>query len=85
MKLAPVKFGIASAVAFSIAWVVCSLLVMTMQSTMMTISGHMIHGDLSNMRWNLGMHGFFMGLVSWAIVAGFTGWLIALIYNALAD
>ena len=85
MKLNAIKFGLASGLAFSIAWIICSIFVMAMPLNMMQISGHMTHGDFSNMQWNLGMYGLFVGLVGWAFVAGFTGWLIAVIYNALID
>ena len=83
MKLDAIKFGLASAITFSIAWIICSIFVMAMPTGMMQISGHMIHGELSSMQWNLGMYGLFAGLVSWAVVAGLTGWLMATIYNKL--
>ncbi len=83
MKLDAIKFGLASAIAFSIAWIICSIIVMAMPMEMMQMSGNMIHGNFSNMQWNLGMYGLFSGLVGWAIVTGFTGWLIAVIYNMM--
>lgn len=50
---------------------------------MMTMLGHMVHSDLFSMQWHMGITGLFLGLVGWAIAAGFTGWLIILSYNKL--
>jgi hypothetical protein len=83
MKLDAIKFGLASAAAFSILWIVCSLFVMGMPLNMMQISGHMIHGDFTSMQWSMGIQGLIIGLFAWAFVAGISGWLIALIYNKL--
>lgn len=83
MKLDAIKFGLACAAGLSILWVVCSLIVMAMPMNMMQVAGDMIHSDLSSMRWSMGFYGLITGLVGWAIVAGFTGWLIAFIYNQL--
>ncbi len=85
MKLDAIKFGLASAIAFSIAWIICSIFVMAMPTGMMRISGHMMHGDFSSMQWDLGMSGLIVGLVSWAVVAGVMGWLMATIYNKLLN
>ena len=83
MKLDAAKFGFACAVAFSILWVVCVLLVMGMPMNMMQISGNMVHGDFTSMQWSMNFQGLFVGLIAWAFVAGISGWLIAFIYNKL--
>jgi hypothetical protein len=83
MKLDAVKFGLASAAAFSILWVVCSLFAIGMPMNMMQVSGNMVHGDFTSMQWSMGIQGLFIGLIAWAFVAGISGWLIALIYNKL--
>lgn len=83
MKLDTVKFGLASAGAFAILWLVCSLIVWLMPSMMMAVSGHMVHADLSQMGWHLTIGGVLAGLVGWAVSAGVTAMLIAKIYNQL--
>ena len=83
MKLDAVKFGMAFAIASAILWIICSLFVWVLPSMMMEMSGHMVHGDLSQMGWSLSLTGVLIGLVTWSILAGITGWLIAYIYNRL--
>lgn len=83
MKLNAIKFGVASAVAFAILWVVCSFLVVMMPGLMMEMSGHMVHTDLTEMQWHMGFAGVLIGLLAWSFVAGITGWLVAAIYNRL--
>ncbi|MFT5788594.1 MAG: hypothetical protein ACI8SJ_000698 [Shewanella sp.] len=77
------KIGISSAVSFGLLWVVCSAAVHFMPQPMMTITGHMMHADLSTQAWTLTFLGFLTGLVAWAAIAGVSGWLIASIYNRL--
>ena len=81
MKINSAKLALACTVAISITWVICSLLVMLMPLGMMQMTGHMVHGDFSDLKWTMGMHGLLFGLVGWALVAGFTGWLISVLYN----
>ncbi|MCX4186282.1 DUF5676 family membrane protein [Methylophaga sp. OBS4] len=83
MKLDAIKFGLAWAATFAIGWVICSLLVIALPGSMMQMSGHMLHSDLSGMQWHIGPLVLFYGLIGWTIVAGVTGWLVALIYNKL--
>ena len=83
MQLDSVKFGAASAVAFALLWLVCSLLVILIPGAMMETTGHMVHADLTNMQWRLGLTGFVFGLIAWSVLAGLTGWLVAAIYNRL--
>ena len=81
----PIRIGIASAIAFAILWVICSAIVYVSPGTMMEVSGHMVHADLSTLRWTLTWPGFFTGLVGWVVVAGVTSWLIALINKLLSN
>jgi 2TM family of unknown function (DUF5676) len=83
MNLNAIKFGWASAISFSIAWLVCSLLVWIIPDSMMRISGGMLHLDLSTMGWHMSLVNFSLGLVGWALTAGIIGWLLAAIYNKL--
>ncbi len=83
MKLDSIKIGYATSLAFALVWVICSILVSILPSFMMGMSGHMVHGDLSNMQWHLNMTGFIYGLLAWSITAGLIATLIAYIYNKL--
>ncbi|TKB50524.1 hypothetical protein FCL40_05075 [Ferrimonas sediminicola] len=83
MSLNATKFGLASAVAFAGFWIVCSLLVWVLPSMMMDMTGHMTHGDWSQMGWHLSVGGVLIGLIAWSVVAGLLGWLLATIYNRL--
>ena len=83
MKIDALKLGLAIAIVFALAWVVCSLFVYSMPLGMMQMSGHMVHADLGGMSWNLGWIGFIFGLVAWPLMAGIIGWGTAAIYNRL--
>lgn len=83
MKLDTFKIGYATAAAFAIVWVVCSLLVIGLPSMMLGISGHMIHADFSGMQWHMSGLGFILGLFTWSVIAGIIAALVAFIYNRL--
>jgi len=83
MKLDAIKFGLACAISMAILWVICVLFVMMMPMGMMEMSGSMMHMDLSEIEWDMGLHGLIVGMIAWAIVGGFSGGLIATIYNRL--
>ena len=83
MKLDTSKIAISSAAAFALVWLLCSLLVLALPSSMMNMSGHMVHGDLSDMGWHMTFTGVALGLLAWSFVAGLTGGLIAYVYNKL--
>jgi len=83
MKLDATKFGIATAVTFGLFWIVCSVLVMILPSLMMDMSGHMIHGDLSEMGWHMTLSGVVIGLIIWSLLAGLIAGLIAHFYNKM--
>jgi hypothetical protein len=83
VKLNPVKLAIASAVTMAVFWVICSFMVLVMPTMMMSMTGQMVHADLSGFNWTLTLSGFLVGLISWSISAGVTGWILAYIYNVL--
>lgn len=83
MKLDVIKIGYATAIAFAVVWLVCSLLVWGIPSLMMGMSGHMVHGDFSEMGWHMTAFGFIAGLLAWSIIAGVVAALVAYIYNKL--
>lgn len=73
-QLAPRYFG----------WfVVCSLLVMVLPAMMLSMSGDMLHLQLTDMGWHLTLIGAVKGLFAWCIMAGAAAWLLATIYNRL--
>ena len=45
--------------------------------------GNLANMQLQDMGWHLTLVGALWGLVAWAVVAGFSGWLLATIYNRL--
>lgn len=71
----------AAAVTSIILWIICSALVATLPSMMMTMSGHMLHADMTSVGWTLAPIGFVVGLIIWAAIAWVTGWLIGFFYN----
>ena len=83
MKLNPTALGAASAISFSILWIICSAAVAVSPEFMMTMSGHMVHVNFSQMGWTLTWAGVFLGLIAWAAVAFVSTWLIAVVYNRL--
>ncbi len=83
MKLDALKLSYATAIVFAIAWVICSLLVVTIPGAMMRMGGDMIHADLSAMGWSMHWTGLFVGLVLWTVLSALFVWAIASIYNRL--
>ncbi len=81
MKINPNFFGLASAIATSILWVLCSAIVYLIPRPMIDMSGHMVHANLSGMNWNLTFFGFLVGLIVWSLFAGLFAWILAHIYN----
>lgn len=81
MKLNPVKLAIASAVTMAVFWVICSFMVLVMPAMMMSMTGQMVHADLSGFNWTLTLSGFLVGLISWCLSAGVFGFLLAYFYN----
>lgn len=83
MKLKPIQLGLAGTVTAAVLWLLCSLLVFILPEMMMRMSGAMIHADLSGLNWTLTLSGVLLGLVSWSITAGVTGWVLGYFYNLL--
>jgi hypothetical protein len=83
MKIDAAKMGMAAAMTFGIVWVICSLLVWVFPASMMNMSGHMVHSDLSAMTWHMSAVSVLIGLFIWSVVAGFVAWLAATLYNRL--
>ena len=85
MKLQSVRFGLACGLAFAALWIVCTLLVWLSPSSTATVSSHMLHLEGSSFRFSLTLIGIVTGLVSWSLVAGVSGLMIATIYNRISS
>ncbi len=83
MKIDAVKFGLATAAAFAIVWLVCSVLVWSMPSMMMDMTGNMMHSDWSRIGWQMTGVGVIIGMIGWSVGSGLTAWLLATVYNRL--
>ena len=83
MKIDATKMGMATATAFGIAWLICSLLVWVFPASMMNMSGHMVHSDLSALNWHMSGVSILIGLFLWSVIAGLLAWLSATVYNRL--
>lgn len=83
MRLDPLKFGTATAIASGLAWLICSLAVLSMPAMSLAVGGNMMHMELSQFGWHITLAGVLAGLAAWIIVSGIFGWLLAAIYNRL--
>lgn len=75
--------AVAFAATVAILWVVCGLIILLVPNQMTSMSGHMVHTDLSGTQWHMPIAGFLVGGLAWVIVAGLTGYLVGWIYNRL--
>ena len=83
MNISPNKFAFASAAAISTVWILCSLLVQLFPEMMLILTGHMLHIDMRAIGWQMSPISAVIGLVAWAILAAFIGWLLAMAYKML--
>lgn len=83
MKIDALKLAFATAIVFAVAWVICSLFVVSMPRAMMRMSGHMVHADFGPMGWQLSLVGFVYGLFLWSAGSGLIAGATAVIYNRL--
>lgn len=81
MTINALKFGVACALSVAALWIICSILVLVIPSLMLSMSGDMLHMELTEMGWHLTLSGVIKGTVGWFVVAGIGGWLLAVIYN----
>ncbi|MGB7300102.1 MAG: DUF5676 family membrane protein [Burkholderiaceae bacterium] len=85
LKLNAPRFGLASAVAALIVWVICSLLVFGLGAMMMDMTAYMVHGEMSGMNWSMSLQSVMLGGLAWVLSFGVTGWLIAALYNSFGS
>ena len=64
-------------------WLLCSLLVWLFPAAMLSMSGLMIHVELTDISWVMSLESVIIGLVIWVLIAGVSGWLVAGIYNKI--
>tara|TARA_R110001592_G_scaffold254129_6_gene517549 strand:+ start:5079 stop:5333 length:255 start_codon:yes stop_codon:yes gene_type:complete len=83
MKIDAMKMGISVAIAFAVVWTVCSFMVWALPASMMNMTGHMVHMDLSGVAWNMSIGSAFLGLIAWSLAAGLTAWVVVATYNKL--
>ncbi len=81
MKLDAQKFALSVGLSTAFVWTLCSVLVWLSPGLTMTVTGHMIHADVSDVTWAMTLSSAAIGLVAWTMSAGAMGWLIATVYN----
>ncbi len=83
MKLDANRLALAVAMITAVSWVVCVGFVALAPKPAMTMTGYMLHADLSTFSWSLDWRGVVIGLLSWTVIAGLGTWLTARTYNRL--
>lgn len=81
VKISSLNLMLASATTAAALWMVCSLLVWLVPGAVRSLTGNMIHLDLSGSGWTLSPMGFVWGLIAWSFFAGIFAWLLATVYN----
>lgn len=76
------KMVIAWSIAAALLWAICSLLVALSPGSMTTMTGHMIHMDLTHTSLAMSLTGFIIGLIGWIILAASFAWLLGTVYNS---
>ena len=79
IKIATVTAGYVAAV-----WVLCSIAVVIAPDTLRYISGAMMHLDLSQWDWEMGMDTFVVGLLAWSFFSWVTVWCIVTLYQSVS-
>jgi hypothetical protein len=83
MKLDANKLALSFGGATAILWTLCSLFVALVPGAMMSMTGHMLHTDVSGFAWIMTGTGFLVGLICWTAWAMAAGWLIGWLYSLL--
>ena len=60
MTLEPISLALASASTAVVLWIVCSVLVVLLPGMMMSMTGDMMHANMSQMSWTMSLFGFFV-------------------------
>jgi len=81
--LHPVRLANAAAVSAAVLWAVCAAFVVLAPGPAMSVTGQMLHADLSAAEWSLSFWSFCAGLVAWTVLAWVLGAGIGWVYQML--
>ena len=85
MKINPVLFGLASALAAAVLWSVYSVCVFSLMVVAINLSGDMAYTNFGSFEWTQFLSRFLIILVVLIFGANMAGWLIAGFYNCLNE
>lgn len=83
MRINSVKLATVTAVYVAAVWVLCSVAIVVAPNALRTISGAMVHLDLSQWSWDMGLDTFVVGLLAWTLFSWVTVWSIVTVYQRL--
>ena len=85
MKINPLLFGVAAALAAAVLWSVYSFCAISLLIIAINLSGDLAYTNFGNFEWTNFLSRFLVDLVALSLGAGLTGWLIAGFYNYLNE
>jgi len=85
VKINPVLFGLASALAAAVLWSVYSVCVFSLMVVAINLSGDMAYTNFGSFEWTQFFNRFLVNLAALSFCAGLTGWLAAGFYNCLNE
>lgn len=83
MRIETGKIAAAAGISAALLWIACSVIVWISPEMMMSMTGHMLHADLSGVSWRLTLGGVLAGAALWSGFSAVLGGLIAAVYNRL--
>tara|TARA_B100000745_G_scaffold300562_1_gene255305 strand:- start:6801 stop:7073 length:273 start_codon:yes stop_codon:yes gene_type:complete len=83
MRINAMKLATATSSFVGIVWLLCSVAVAVAPDALRYISGAMVHLDLSQWAWDMGLDTFFVGLLAWTVLSWVTVWGIVTVYQRL--
>ncbi|GAB1259681.1 DUF5676 family membrane protein [Teredinibacter haidensis] len=83
MRINSVKLATVTAVYVAAVWVLCSVAIVVAPNALRTISGAMVHLDLSQWSWDMALDTFVVGLLAWTLFSWVTVWSIVTVYQRL--
>jgi len=85
VKINPVLFGLAAALAAAVLWSVYSVCVFSLMVVAINLSGDMAYTNFGSFEWTQFFNRFLVNLAALSFCAGLTGWLAAGFYNRLNE
>ena len=76
--------ALAAPVTTAVLWTLCIAMVATMPNAMLQLTAQMVHVDVTGFTWTLTWTGFFIGLLGWSVLAGASGFVLAITYNGFS-